>query len=409
MISSDGARPEPRRLSGLGLIVLLGSLTAFAPMSIDMYLPAFPTIARSLGVSTAAVQQTLSIFFLGMATGQLIYGPLADRFGRKRPLLAGLSLYTVAAVGCALSRSIDALVWSRLFLALGGCAGIVIARAIVRDRFEPTRAAQVFSQLMLVMGVAPLLAPSLGGQILLYGNWRTIFWVLAVFGGACLLASALFLEDEAPPSVNSLHPVALLRVFFQVLIDPSFLGPALIAGASGAAMFSYIIASPGVFIEHFGLTPQQYSILFSANAAGLIAATQVNVRFLRHRSPYRMLAHAVSALAITGALVFAFTWTGAGGIWGTGAAVFLMLVGVGFLGANAAACALARQGMRAGSASALLGTIQYLFAAGAGWAASALHGHSGLGTADRTMSAVIFGFALSALIFLTLFQPRPER
>ncbi len=340
----DEARPEPKRLSGLGLIVLLGALTAFAPMSIDMYLPAFPSIARDLGASTAAVQQTLAVFFLGMAGGQLIYGPLADRFGRKRPLMVGLALYVAAAVGCAVSGKIETLVWCRLFQALGGCAGIVIARAIVRDRFEPTRAAQVFSELMLVMGIAPLVAPSLGGQMLVYASWRAIFWVLAGFGAACLLAVTLFLEDVAPPSVNSLHPLAIGRVFWQVLKDATFMGPTLIVGFSGAAMFSYIIASPGVFIEHFGLTPPQYGILFSFNAAGLIAATQVNVRLLKHRSPYRLLGLAVSGLAITGTLVFAMTWTGAGGIWGTGAAVFAMLVSVGFLGANGAACALAALG-----------------------------------------------------------------
>lgn len=395
---------EPKRLSGVGLIVLLGALTAFAPMSIDMYLPAFPSIARDLGASTAAVQQTLAVFFLGMAGGQLIYGPLADRFGRKRPLMAGLALYVAAAVGCAVSGKIETLVWCRLFQALGGCAGIVIARAIVRDRFEPARAAQVFSELMLVMGIAPLLAPSLGGQMLIYASWRAIFWVLAGFGGMCLLAVTLFLEDVAPPSVNSLHPLAIGKVFGQVLKDATFLGPTLIVGFSGAAMFSYIMASPGVFIEHFGLTPPQYSILFSFNAAGLIGATQVNRRLLRHRSPYRLLAHAVSALAIAGTLVGAVTWTGFGGMWGTEAAVFALLVSVGFLGANGAACALAGQGMRAGSASALMGTLQYLCAAGAGWVASAIIAYRIVGTADRCMGMVIMFFALGALGLLGLFR-----
>lgn len=381
------------------LVLILGTLTAFSPLSVDMYLPAFPTIAAELHVPAEAVQQTLALFFLGMAGGQLIYGPLSDRFGRIKPLLAGLTLYVIAAIGCATAQSVETLTGWRLLQGLGGCAGIVMARAIVRDRFEPTEGAKMLSQLTLVMGIAPILAPFVGSQLLLFTGWRAIFWVLTAFGVVCIAMAAWRLEESWRSTPSSIHPVKIVRTFWAVLCDKSFLIPALTVAISQSAMFTYIIGSPNVFIKQFGISPEHFGFFFGANAMGLIGATQINRKLLHTHQPYSILHVSTLASLIVGILVAVVAWTGWGGMWGVAATLFLLLTALGFVGANGTACALANQGHRAGSASALIGTLQFFISAIAGMISAQLALWDKFGGSLLSMATVIsFCTIVSALL-----------
>ena len=254
-------------------------------MSVDMYLPSLPTIAADFGVTPAATQWTLTSFFIGMAFGQAVYGPLADRYGRKPPLYGGLLVYIVASVGCALAANAPILIAARFVQAVGGCAGIVIARAVVRDRFDAHSSARIYSLLMLVMGLAPILAPLLGGWVLFFTHWRMIFLILALFGLGCLLAVWRYLPEtrlSAAPLPSGIGPT--LRVYTDLLRDRAFLGYVLSGGFAQAGMFAYITGSPHVFIELYGVSAQAYGWFFGLNALGLIASSQIN-RCLLYTSP----------------------------------------------------------------------------------------------------------------------------
>ncbi len=342
------------------LTLILGALTAFAPMSIDMYLPGLPALGREFGATPGAVELTLTAFFIALALGQALYGPLADRFGRKAPLYAGLTLYVIGSAACALAADIDLLIAARFVQASGGCAGIVIARAVVRDLFEAQAAARMFSLMMLVMGSAPILAPIAGGYLLVWLGWRSIFWVLAAFGIACLAGVAAWLPETRPDSARSRHGVAgTLAAYARLLRDRRFLGYALAGGFAQAGMFAYIAGSPSVFIDFFGLSATAYGWLFGANALALIASSQINRRLLAHRNAARLLARANMFNAGAGLVLAAVAAMGIGGLPAILPPLFCYLASLGFIFPNATALALAEQGGRAGSAAALLGTLQY--------------------------------------------------
>jgi Bcr/CflA subfamily drug resistance transporter len=263
------------------LVVLLGALTAFTPLSVDMYLPALPALGAEFGASAGHVQLSVASFFLGLAVGQAFYGPLSDRFGRTRPLYIGLSLFVLASIGCALAPSMDFLIAARFFQALGACAGQVIARAIVRDLFEPKEAVQVFSLLVLVMGVSPVLAPIAGSQMLGFFEWRAIFWVIAMIGvlglaGTLIRLHETHLKERAPISLSS-----VLSVYGLLLRDRAFVGYVVTGGMAMAGMFAYIVGSPYVFIEYFRVTPGRFGFIFGINALGLVLAAQLNARLVR--------------------------------------------------------------------------------------------------------------------------------
>jgi DHA1 family bicyclomycin/chloramphenicol resistance-like MFS transporter len=351
------------RRSSLWLTIALGILSAFAPLTTDMYLPAMPSMVNDFATDPSSVQMTLSIFFIGLAFGQAIYGPLSDRIGRRAPLIFGCVLYTIASLLCALAPSIESLIVLRLAQALGGCAGMVIGRSIVRDLVGGRDATRMYSFLMLVSGLAPICAPILGGQVLVWGGWRTIFWILAGFGVICSLIS-IFGLDESLPKERRLTS-GLKQVFVdygKLLSDKSFLGYALAGGFASAGMFAYISASSFVFIDLYGLSPQQFSLVFGGNALGLVLMSQ-STRWLINRYTNQQQLKGILAIYFGASLLLTiFAITGIGGLYTILPCLFCTIAMVGGINPNATAAAMEPQAKFAGSASALLGTLQ--FAAG---------------------------------------------
>jgi DHA1 family bicyclomycin/chloramphenicol resistance-like MFS transporter len=382
------------RSNRLRLTFILGALTAFSPMSIDMYLPSLPTLERVLRADAAAVQLTLAAYFVGLALGQALYGPLVDRFGRKVPLYGGTALYVLASAGCALAPDVHSLVVLRFAQAIGGCAGVVIARAVVRDLFDEQESARMFSLMLLVMGVAPILAPLAGGYLLVLFGWRSIFWALALFGLSCLAGALLWLPETRPHEQRAQGGIGRALVGYgQLLADRRFLGYTLAGGFAQAGMFAYISGSPSVFIDLYGVPAQHYGWLFGLNALGLIVASQLNRRVLVNYGAGGVLSGANYANAMFGIVLMLLAVTGVGGFAGILIPLFGYVASLGFVFPNAVALAMGPQGDRAGSASALLGTVQFSAATIASVAVGALYD----GTA-RPMAAVIAACAVLAVI-----------
>ena len=350
-----------------GFVLILGALTAFSAMSIDMYLPAFPQIARDLGIPLGMVQLSISAFLYGSAAGQLFYGPLADRWGRRMPLLMGLSLYVASTIGCACVHTGEGLLFWRVVMAVGGGAGMVISRAVVRDLYDTAEAARMFSLLMLVMGAAPILAPLAGGQLLLITGWRGIFVFLGVFGLLSLCAVALGLPESLPKE-RRIHRsfTEMIAVYGHLLRNRQYVRYAIALGCIAGVNFSYISGAPFVFIELHGVSPQHFGLYFGANAFGLIGASQVNRRLLRRFTPRRILDIAFTINAAAAVLLTAAVITGTGGFPAQAALIFVCLCMTGLLYPNVTALAMAPFDKAAGSASALLGTVQYTLGATAG-------------------------------------------
>lgn len=389
--------PPPPRSFGV-LELLLGGLSALGPLSIDMYLPALPAIGEEFRVETAAVQLSLASFFIGFAVGQLIAGPLVDRFGRKRPLVLALALFVAAALGCALAPSNDALVVFRLVQGLAGSLAVVVPRAIVRDLRSGAEAVHMLSRLMLVMGVAPIVAPLLGGIILRGFGWRAIYIALAGFGALALIASQLLLPETARPAAQ--RRGGQLRALLR---EPDFRIYTLSGAFSSAGMFAYISGSAFVFIELHHVAPEDYGWFFGANAFGLIATSQLNRLLVGRFTSIQVLGAATGMAAVAALVVLAVAYTGAGGLWGIAGALFVFVSTLGILGPNTTAMALEPHGERAGLASAVLGALQFIIAATAAGVVSALHD----GTAIP-MAAVVAGAAcLSWLTFMLRRRPSP--
>lgn len=349
------------------LVLILGALTAFSSMSIDMYLPAFPRIARDLAVPLGTVQLSISAFLFGSAAGQLFYGPLADRWGRRTPLLMGLALYVASAIGCACVHTGEGLLFWRVLMAVGGGAGMVISRAVVRDLYDTAEAARMFSLLMLVMGAAPILAPLAGGQLLLITGWRGIFGFLGIFGLISLCAAAVYLPESLPAERRIRHTFAeMAAIYGDLLRNRHYLRYAIALGCVAGVNFSYISGAPLVFIELHGVSPQHFGLFFGVNACGLIGASQVNRRLLRRFSAKRILKSAFSVNAAAALLLTVAGMTGIGGFPAQVILIFLCLCMTGLLYPNITALAMAPFDKGAGSASALLGTIQYTLGATAG-------------------------------------------
>ncbi len=375
------------------LPILLGFLTAVGPLSTDMYLPAFPAIEASLGGRPGTAQITLATWFAGLAVGQLTQGSLADRYGRRTPLILGTLLYAVANAGCALSTDIATLSILRFVSAFGGSAGMVIPRAIVRDLADGHAAARLMSKLILVMGAAPILAPTLGGLVLGFGSWHWIFWATATYGAICAVLVALLL----PETLRDGHRVKLglggmAARFLGVAKDRIFLGYALIGGFGMFGMFAYIGGSPPVLIQRFGLTPPQYGMLFGCSAGMFILGSQISPRLLPRFGGPALVRVATSVYAAAAALLVLVSLLDSNSLLLLLLPVMLAMGCMGFIMPNAAVGALTRHAHQAGSASALMGTIQFTLAACSG----VLVGGLSDGTA-RPMAVLVLLGAVGAI------------
>lgn len=384
-----------------GWLLLAGALFALAPLSIDMYLPAFPALAREFGGASNAVPFTLTAFFAGLAIGQLFYGPISDRYGRKAPLLFGLMLYTLSSAACALAVNLSWLAFFRLFQALGGCAALVIIRAMVRDQFDQQSSARIFSKLMLVMGVAPMLAPLLGGYLQLVLGWRAIFWFLSCYGlGATLIAFWRLEESHSGNSQAPLHPGEIIKNYIGLMKLRQFSAYALGSSIAISGMFAYIAGSPYVLIQLYDVPAQYYGWLFGLNAMGLIGAAQINARLLKTIDASRILHVADRAGMIMALLILIAALTHAPllllllPLWG-------YLVSLGFVQPNAMAGAMAQQSYQAGTASAMLGTLQYGMAMLAGNCVAWL-----FNGAAWPFAAIIFACASGAVIVRRTLLPK---
>ena len=357
----------------LRTILILGALSAFAPLAIDFYLPGFPAMAAALGTDEQHIQLTLAVYFLGLSIGQLAYGPVADRFGRRVPLLVGVVLFTLASLACAFAPNLETLIAARFIQALGGCAGMVISRAIVSDKCDAVGSAKVFSQLMLVMGLAPILAPMLGGVLVNLYGWQSIFIALTLFSALAATAVALGLPESMPADQPRLPLSGALRQYGRLLSDRVFLGHALTGGIAIAGMFAYIAGSPFVFIQLYGVPAEHYGWLFGSNAAGFILVAQVNARLLSKRGPAFLLSRFVWVYLAAGLVLLAISSLQPAALWPLLVPLFICIASLGCIMPNASACAMSGQGARAGSASAMLGCLQFSVAAGAASLVGVLH------------------------------------
>ncbi len=349
------------------LPLLLGFLTAVGPATTDMYLPAFPAIEASFAAPPGSAQLTLAAWFAGLAVGQFSQGTLSDRFGRKRPLIVATAIYSLACLGCALAPSIQWLATFRALSAIGASAGMVIPRAMVRDLAEGHAAAVLLSRLSLVMGAAPILAPTVGSAVLAFADWRGIFWILTAYGALCWVLVLLLLPDTLPEERRiRLRPGEQLGRYRSILAERGFLTHATMGGFATFAFFAYLAGSSPVFIQGFGLTPARYAMIFGANSFGLICCAQLNPHLLRRFGPFRVL-RGVSRvhLAATASLtVIAFA--GLHILPLVIAPVFVAISCMGMLNPNTIVGALARHQHHAGSASSVMGTGQYLLGAFSG-------------------------------------------
>lgn len=383
------------------LVLLLGALTAFAPMSIDMYLSSLPAIGRSLHAGPEQTQTTLAAFFAGMAIGQVIYGPASDRFGRRLPMLIGIGVFIAASVVCALAPSIEILIAARFVQALGGCAGAVIARAVVRDRFSHADTARVLSLMTLIMGLAPVLAPQFGGVVQFFAGWRGVFWVLVGFGLLIGLWVTISLAEsrsaETEAQARGENP---LRAYVALFGMRRLMGYALAGALNGAVLFTYISGAPDLIMGTYGHSPLIFNIIFAFNAVGIIGASQVNRLLLRRNLPDQVLSKASIASIIAAFLLSLAAFTGWGGQWTVLPLLFVALSMYGLMGGNTMAGALSVDPRRAGSISALMGSASFGAGALASWAGGLLHDGSPRPVAG-VMFACLVGSAL-AIFFLAL-------
>ncbi|SDD13047.1 MFS transporter, DHA1 family, bicyclomycin/chloramphenicol resistance protein [Paenibacillus sp. UNCCL117] len=351
----------PVRSRRLWMALVLGTLSAFGPLSLDMYLPALPQLAGDLNTSASAAQLSLTACLLGLALGQLAAGPLSDMYGRRKPLLTGLLLFAAVSVLCMLSASASAFVALRFIQGLAGAAGIVISRAIARDLYAGTELTKFFALLMLVNGAAPILAPIFGGQLLAFTTWRGVFLALALIGVLALAAVILALPETLPPQRRMRGGLReTWSTFGRLVKDRSFMGYALSQGFVTAAMFAYIAGSPFVLQNIYGVSPQGFSLIFAANGLGIIMASQATGRLAGRFSESRLLITGLILAAASGLLVLTGLAAGAGLAWIL-PPLFVAVSCVGIVGTASFPLAMAGQSQAAGSASALLGVLSFIF------------------------------------------------
>ncbi|MFI5615291.1 multidrug effflux MFS transporter [Amycolatopsis sp. NPDC051903] len=385
----------------LKLVLVLGALVALGPLSIDMYLPALPRIAQDLVTSESTIQLTLTGTVLGLGLGQLLVGPLSDAVGRRIPLVTGTLIHVAASLLCLVAPNVELLTAARVLQGLGASAGAVLALAVVRDLYTDRGAAKLLSRLILVMGVSPVLAPTIGSALLNWTEWRGVFVALAVIGAASALAAALLLPETLPKARRQpWQAKATLSSYRGLLTDRSFVGLVIVAGLAMAGLFAFVSGGSFVFQQQFGLDQQQFGLMFGASAIWLIAATQVNARLMNRYEPAQVLRVASVAAAVSAAILVLTAVTGFGGMFGVAVPVWVVLFFAGLILPNAPAVALDAHGDNAGTAASLLGAVQF----GIGAAISPVVGF--LGNNAAAMAIVMFGgLALAGVVLWTVARP----
>ena len=343
---------------------MLGSVSAIGPAAMDAYLPGLPELARDFGVSPSAAQVTVTTYLLGLALGQLLSGPLSDVHGRRRPLVAGMAVFTVTTLACSLAPSLYVLAGMRLVQGTAAAVGVAVGRAIVRDLYAGAAGARYLSRLMMVIGLAPILAPIVGGQLLRFTSWRGVFVALAVLGLALTAIGARLLPETLPRERRRAAGLGItLRTFAQLLADPRFVGFVLIVGLGGGAMIGYVAGSSFVLQDVYGASPQLYGVLFGLNAVFLVAGAQVNAHLLATRSPRSLLRVGLVMLVVAGVALVVIVSLPKAGLATVMAPLMLQMASWSFVQANALALALTDHPAVAGTAAALLGVSQYAFGA----------------------------------------------
>ncbi|PQJ19146.1 MULTISPECIES: multidrug effflux MFS transporter [Nonlabens] len=376
----------------LGIILVLGSLIAIGPFSIDAYLPAFKQIAGDFKVDVNAISLTLTTYFIGIGLGQLAYGPLMDRFGRRKPLIVGLVLYIGTSLASAFAYDVIALATLRFFTALGACAGMVASKAIVRDLFDEEEVASVLSNLMLIMGIAPVIAPGIGGWVVTHFHWQIIFYGLAGFATLMLFNIIFFLPDSVTPNrATSLKPVPVLREYWTIYKNKAFFLFSTTRGFIIGALLGYVAAAPFIFMEFFEMSKTEFAFAFSSNAAGLIAGSQINRLFLKRYTTFE-ITYVVSVLLIvfTGVLTIHLA-TMTPEFWIVYPSLFLMMTAIGFQNPNATALALQPFTAKAGSASAFVGAVSMIYGSLASWYVSKFVNDALLPLALLLLGCAVFG------------------
>jgi DHA1 family bicyclomycin/chloramphenicol resistance-like MFS transporter len=383
------------------LIALLGSIVAIGPLSIDTYLPAFPAMRDEMGASASAVQLTLTACLAGIALGQLVAGSLSDRLGRRTPILAGLTVYVAASLACAAAPDVGTLTALRFVQGFAAAAGLVTSQAVVRDMHSGPSAVRVFSSLMLIIGVAPILAPVLGGQLLELTSWRGIFVALAAIGAVVLLAVLLRLPETLPPERRDRRGLRhTLRTLRRLTREREFMGYALASSLVFATVFAYVSGSSFVLQDVYGASPTLYSLIFGVNGIGLIIASQVNGRIVGRVEPITLLRGALLAIAAASLVLLAIVVIGGLGAWAVMIPLFVVVSSFAFALPNATALALADHPEVAGAASALLGVIQFV----SGAATAPLVGVAGTDTAVP-MGVVMSVLGILGVVVLRVMVP----
>ncbi len=379
----------------VGFLVLIGAMSAFPPVTTDIYLPALPALTRELHATSAQGQATLAAYFLGLGTGQLFYGPWADRIGRRGPMLIGAAIYIVATLGCALTTSIHVMTALRFVQAFGACSGVVISAAVVRDRAGRQESARIFSMLLTIRGIGPLIAPIVGGAIVTFLDWRAIFWALLAFGAIVGAATFLCLEETRPQEVaERARTESPLRAYAAVLKDRRILGYMTTNGLNFAGMFAWIAAAPYLVIGLYGVPALWFGWVFGLNAAGFMAASQINRRLLGYFRSDRIMIWGALGAAVAAIILAVDALTGFAGPFGVMVPLFFVVSSLGFVSTNAMAGGLAVDRSRSGAVSALFGTSQFAFGAVATVAAG-FFSHA----PQISMAGAILVCALGALAF----------
>lgn len=401
MIFADNKRNKKKEAI---ILLVLGTLIALGPFSIDAYLPGFQNIAEDFNTSISKVGLSLTSYFIGISLGQLAYGPIMDKFGRKKPLLAGLTLYFIAAISCYYSPSLTWLIVSRFFLAIGAAAGMVAAKAVVRDVFPVNEVAGAISILMLIMGGAPIIAPTVGSWIIGAFGWKIIFLFLAMFAMLMIISVFQFLPESIVPDKEvELRFKKVFSKYFDILTHSKFWSYSLAGSFAVGAMFAYISDAPKLFMDNYALDQQEFGILFGINAGGLILGSQVNRLFLKYYSTFQITLYNSMILVLLAMLLVLNSFFGAS-FYLTVGLLFLILFLLGFQNPNTTALSLEAFAEKAGRASALIGGLKMILGALASFAVSLFHSKSGI-----SLSIIVLTCLLISSIFLTRFAVKEKR